>query len=146
MAFATLQPVSAVDPLEWAFPNIDPGVEPFGHRVLVQLRTPMLKSKGGIILADESRETEFWNTQVAKVLAVGPLAFRNRTTGEPWKEGSWCGPGDFVRAPKYGGDRWRVPIPGRDKNGEPALFVIFNDVDLIGKVSGDPLKMEAYVG
>ena len=34
------------------------------------------------ILADEVRDTEKWNTQVAKVVAVGPLAFCDRNTGK----------------------------------------------------------------
>jgi multidrug efflux pump subunit AcrB len=51
------------------------------------------------------------------------------------------GPGEFVRVPKYGGDRWEVQI---DKS-ESALFVIFNDLDIIGKVTTDPLKIRAFI-
>ena len=57
------------------------------------------KTKGGIILTSETRETDAWNTQIAKVLRVGELAFKNRTTMERWPEGNWCEPGDFVRVP-----------------------------------------------
>lgn len=125
-----------------AFPSADPGVRPFGSRVLVQIRTPKRRSAGGIILADETRDTDKWNTQAAKVIALGPLAFKSRETMNPWVEGQWCEVGSFVRVPKYGGDRWEVPIEGRD---EPALFVIFNDLDLIGLVTGDPLAMRAFI-
>jgi len=125
-----------------AFPPCDPGVVPFGSRVLVQVRTPRSKTKGGIILTTETRETDAWNTQVAKVIAVGDLAFRNRTTMEKWPEGSWCDVGDFVRVPKYGGDRWTVKTAdGEDE----ALVVIFNDLDLVGRVTGDPLAMKAFI-
>ncbi len=125
-----------------AFPPCDPGVMPFGSRVLIQIRTPKQKTKGGIILTSETRETDAWNTQVAKVIAVGELAFKNRTTMEHWPEGSWCKPGDFVRVPKYGGDRWTVKTAdGKDE----ALLVIFNDLDLIGKVTGDPLAIKAFI-
>ena len=123
-----------------AFPACDPGVVPFGSRVLVQVRTPKQVTKGGILLPTEVRETEHWNTQVAKVLACGDLAFRNRSTMEKWPEGSWCEPGDFVRIPKYGGDRWSVGIKGE----EDALVVIFNDLDLIGRIA-DPLTVKAYL-
>jgi co-chaperonin GroES (HSP10) len=123
-----------------AFPPCDPGIVPFGSRVLVQVRTPKTKTKGGILLTTETRETEHWNTQVAKVLACGALAFRSRATMEKWPEGSWCEPGDFVRIPKYGGDRWSVQIPG----DEDALVVIFNDLDLIGRIA-DPLTVKAYL-
>lgn len=128
--------------LSEAFPEVDPGVQPFGDRVLVQIRTPKRQSAGGIILVEETQETEIWNTQVAKVISVGPTAFRNQDTLELWKEGVWCQPGEFVRVGKYGGDRWQIPIPG---TRETALFVIVKDLDIIGKVTTDPLSIVAYV-
>lgn len=128
--------------LDEAFPPCDPGIQPFGSRVLVQIRTPKQKTKGGIILTSETRETDAWNTQIAKVVSVGELAFKNRTTMEPWPEGSWCQEGDFVRVPKYGGDRWTVKTTNGD---DEALLVIFNDLDLVGKVTGDPLIIKAFI-
>lgn len=128
--------------LEEAFPSVDPGLKPFGDRVLVQMRTPKKKSAGGIILVEESQETELWNTQVAKVISVGPTAFRNQDTLKAWPEGDWCKPGDFIRVPKWGGDRWQVPLPG---TSDKALFVVFKDLDLIGAVTVDPLSVVAYV-
>lgn len=132
----------AYDSIDDAFPSVDPGVQPFGSRVLVQIRAPKKKTKGGIILTQDAQDTEMWNTQVAKVVAVGELAFKNRNTQEPWPEGSWCDAGDFVRVPKYGGDKWAVKHGDDDAE---ILFVIFNDLDLIGKVSGNPLEMKAFV-
>lgn len=129
------------DALAEAFPAVDAGIQPFGSRVLVQIRTPKRRSTGGIIIDPSSRDAEKWNTQVAKVIAHGPVAYRNRNTLEAWPEGSWAHPGDFVRVPKYGGDRWEVPL----ENGEGALFVIFNDLDIIGKVEGDPLAVRAFI-
>lgn len=128
--------------IDEAFPAVDPGIKPLGSRVLVQIRAPKSKSQGGIILHNDTKETEKWNTQIAKVISFGPLAFKNRDTMQPWPEGDWVQPGEFVRVPKYGGDRWEVP---RDKNEEPALFVIFNDLDLVGVVTGDPLKIRAFI-
>jgi co-chaperonin GroES (HSP10) len=123
-----------------AFPAVDAGVQPFGSRVLVQIRTPK-KKVGSILLVQDTKDTEKWNTQVAKVVAVGSLAYKNRNTQELWPEGQWCQPGDFVRVPKYGGDRWEVPL-NKDEN---AMFVIFNDLDVIGKVTGDPLLIKAFI-
>jgi len=128
--------------LDEAFPPCDPGVVPFGSRVLVQIRTPKTKTKSGIILTNEARETELYNTQVAKVRAVGSLAFKNRNTMEPWPEGSWCEVGEFVRVPRYGGDRWTVKATDSD---DEAVVVIFNDLDLVGKVTGDPLAIKAFL-
>jgi co-chaperonin GroES (HSP10) len=132
---------SSSDALAQAFPAVDAGIQPFGSRVLVQIRTPKTKTSSGIIIDNGSRDTEKRNTQVARVIAVGPLAFKNRNTMEQWPEGSWCTTGDFVRVAKYGGDRWEVPLP----DGETALFVIFNDLDIIGKVTGDPLAVRAFI-
>ena len=123
-----------------AFPAVEPGVEPFGSRVVVQIRSAKTTTAGGIILPEDTQETERWNTQAAKVVAVGSLAFHNRNTMEPWPEGSWCQVGDFVRVPKYGGDRWSVEVDGKE-----VLFVMFNDLDLLGRITGDPLSMKAYI-
>lgn len=128
------------DALAEAFPAVDAGVQPFGSRVLVQIRTPK-KKVGSILLVQDTKDTEKWNTQVAKVIAVGSLAYKNRNTQELWPEGQWCQPGDFVRVPKYGGDRWEIPL-NKDEN---AMFVIFNDLDVIGKVTGDPLLIKAFI-
>jgi len=124
-----------------AFPTVDPGVQPFGSRVLLQIRRAKTKTKGGILLAGETRDTEMWNTQVAKVVSSGPLAFHNRNTLEPWPEGQWVNVGDYVRAPKFGGDRWSVGL----ENGEEVVFVLFNDLDIVEAITGDPLSMKAFL-
>ncbi len=129
------------DTLNEAFPSADPGIQPFGSRILVQIRTPKAKTASGIIIDTGSRDTEKWNTQVAKVISIGPLAFKNRNTMEQWPEGSWCKEGEYVRVAKYGGDRWEVPL----ENGESAMYVIFNDLDIIGRVTGDPLAIRAFI-
>ena len=56
---------------------------------------------------------------------------------EPWPEGNWVEVGDFVRMPKWGGDRWEVTM----NDEETALFSIFNDHEVIAK--GDGSKAEA---
>lgn len=126
--------------LKQAFPEVDPGVKPLGSRILVQIRTPETRTKGGIILTDNDRDTQMWNTSVAKVVAIGPLAFKNRNTQESWPEGDWCKVGDYVRVPRYGGDRW----VSHNENGEKGYFVIFQDLDLVGMVTTDPLEIKAF--
>lgn len=126
--------------LEGAFPAADPGITPLGSRVLVQIRTPETKTRGGIILTHNDQETQHWNTSVAKVLGVGPLAFHNRDTMKLWPEGAWCAPGDYVRVPKYGGDRWVAP----SSDGGKAYYVLLNDLDVLGKITGDPLAIKAF--
>lgn len=129
--------------LELAFPDVECGLRPFGSRVIVQIRTPKTTSTGGIALLDESRETEKWNTQVGRVIAFGPVAFRNRDTLKLWPEGEWAKLGMFVRVPKYGADMWEVPVPGR--KDAKALFVEVNDLNLLGEVVDDPLRVIAFI-
>ena len=138
----------APDPQEmaWAFPGVNPGMEPFGGRVVVQLRRIKKKvTSAGIILVEETKETEKWQNMIGKIVAMGPLAFKNRDTMQPWVEGTWAQVGDYVRVPKWGGDRWEIHVPGEDEKEDPVLFMTLNDHDLIAKVTANPLSFKAYV-
>ena len=130
--------------LEWAFPDVNPGQRPFGGRVIVQLRR-IRKTSGRIIIVDETKENEKWNNMIGKVVAVGPLAFKNRDTMQPWTEGAWAELGDFVRVPRWGGDRWERTVPNADKNDDPVLFMTINDHELISAITDDPLSFKTYV-
>ena len=140
------QPVASNEAaLQEAFPAVDPGAIPAGGRVLVQWRATAEKTTAsGIVLVEETKETEKWNNQVAKVISMGPLAFKKRDSLEPWPEGNWIEIGDYVRMPKWGGDRWEVPY-GDPTLGETALFSVFNDHEVIAKVTSDPLKVKAFL-
>lgn len=146
-------PAATEDELAKAFPDIDPGFKPFGSRVIVQLRCPKLKTNSGIHLADESVETEMWNTQIGKVRAVGPLAFKNIEKLTDWPEGAWAKIGDFVRIPKFNQDKWFIDYPvkitgigGREFDGvERVLFMLVNDLDLLALKTGNPLEVKAYI-
>jgi co-chaperonin GroES (HSP10) len=135
------------DPIElaWAFPEVHAGQAPFGGRVIVQLRR-IKKSAGKIILVEETKENEKWNNMIGKVVAVGPLAFKNRDTMSSWPEGSWAQVGDYVRVPRWGGDRWERFVSD-EENGDlnPVLFMTINDHELIARVTDDPLSFKAYV-
>jgi len=88
--------------LAWAFPSVDPGAKPLGGRILVQLRRTKKKAtSAGIILVEETKETEKWQNMVAKVIEIGPLAFKHRDTMTAWPEGSWCEAGEYIRVPKW---------------------------------------------
>ena len=141
--FARRQETPTGQTMEEAFPTVDPGIVPFGSRVLVQFRRARGKSRGGIVIPDEAKDAEKWNTQIAKVLALGDVAFKNRTTLQEWPEGRWAQSGDYVRVPKYQGDRWEVPYgSGED---QVALFAIFNDLEIIGRVTIDPRSIRAFI-
>jgi co-chaperonin GroES (HSP10) len=147
------------DAIEEAFPVVDCRHEPYSCFVIVQLRASKNTTRGGIILPDDARHTEQDNCQVAKVIKLGPGAFKSRDDRmEPWPEGPWYAVGDFVRAPKFGGDRWSVSyeqvipehtvsgvkVPAKTESGD-AVFMLFKDLDIRAKVIGDPLTIKAYL-
>lgn len=142
-AFSTGMDVSHEE-VDRLFPTIDPEFVPFGHRVLVQLRRTVKTTRSGIILVEDTKQTEAWNIQVARLIACGPLAFKNRQTAEPWPEGEWAKIGDFVKVPRYGGDRMSFDMKDKD-GGEPVVIVMFADSDLLGRYTGDPTKIKAYL-
>jgi len=132
--------------LEEAFPVVDPLMAPYGARVLIQLRAVKEKvTSAGIYIPEDTKETEKWNTMIGKVIALGSLAFCDRETMKPWPEGTWAAVGDFVRVPKWGGDRWEVDFTDAQGVNGRALFTFFNDHELIGKVTGDPRAIKAFI-
>ena len=137
---------STPDPVEldWAFPKVNCGQAPLGGRVVVQLRR-IKKTAGMIIIVDETKENEKWNNMIGKVVALGPLAYKNRDTMESWPEGTWAQVGDFVRVPRWGGDRWERNDPNADSKEDPVLFMTINDHEVIAKITDDPLSFKAYV-
>jgi co-chaperonin GroES (HSP10) len=130
--------------LDEAFPHVDSGIKPFGARVVFQHKLIKKATKGGIVLPDEARQTEKVQTMVAKVVAIGDLAFKKRDSGEPWPEGSWYKVGDYVRIPRWSGDRIAVPHP-TDKN-EEVLFQVMNDHEPWSLVDPDRvLSMKSFI-
>jgi len=129
---------------EECFPVVDHGVEVAGDRVLVQLRRQKIKSKGGIIFVDETQQTLKFNETVAKVVQIGPLAYKSPETLEPWIEGPWCKVGDLVRTIKYGGDRFVVD-PGDD--GGAVVFITLQAREIISRIKSFEYaqKMKAFV-
>lgn len=155
--------------IQEAFPEVEPCMKPIGTLVLVQMKQPKSISKGGIILPDDPRSTEHYNTQVAKVIALGPLAFKTIYRGQDasgaeieevrdWVAGSWYKAGDFVWVGKYGGDRFsRVaeikrmetnPDNGRKEAvtiREEVIFALYKAKDVHGVITGSPLAIKAYL-
>jgi co-chaperonin GroES (HSP10) len=106
------------------FPEIDCSARPCGNQIIVQLRTLKKKSTGGIILANDTVDFNKHNTQIARLVATGDIAFKDRNTGDVWKEGVWAHVGDIVVMPKYGGFRYELEIPGTD---DTAVFCLYSD-------------------
>ncbi len=99
--------------------------EPSGYRLLVLPFTPKEKTKGGIIMAQESLEKLRIATNCGYVLKVGPLCYHDK---EKFPTGPWCKKGDWVIFARYAGSR--LPIEG----GEVRLL---NDDEVLGTIK-DP--------
>lgn len=109
------------------FPEVDHGVKPAGAKIIVQFRTMQEKTAGGIILVDETVDANQGNTMVGRLVAIGGIAFRDRSTGDIWKEGQWAEIGDVVIVPRWGGFRFDIDIPG---SKQKAHFAVFDDVNV----------------
>ena len=128
--------------LDDAFPpGVDAGCEPLGSRVLVQIRRAPTISRGGIHLAGTTQADIKWNQNVAKIIALGPLAFCNRETAAPWPEGAWARVGDFVRIPRWAD---KIVVAAPDGRGDVTIAIL-NDYELTAVVTGDPLKFRTYI-
>ena len=99
--------------------------EPSGWRLLVLPFTPKEKTKGGIIIAQESLEKLRIATNCGYVLKLGPLAYHDK---EKYPTGPWCKEKQWVIFARYAGSR--LPIEG----GEVRLL---NDDEVLGTIE-DP--------
>ena len=122
--------------LEEAFPAVQAGVVPLGQKVLVQLRMVRARTAGGIVLHKETVDFNKDIGAMGKVLALGPIAYKNRDSGQDWKEGAWVKPGDYVRVIRFGGDRYR-----RNLNEDDFVeFIILNDFEVYARVDPDAFE------
>lgn len=101
---------------------IDSLPEPSGWRLLVLPFTPKDKTKGGIIIAQESLDKLRISTNCGYVLKIGPLAYHDK---DRYPKGPWCKKGDWVIFARYAGSR--LPIEG----GEVRLL---NDDEVLGTI------------
>ena len=96
--------------------------QPSGWRLLVLPFTPKEKTKGGIIIAQESLEKLRIATNCGYVIKLGPLAYHDK---EKFPTGPWCKKGEWVIFARYAGSR--LPIEG----GEVRLL---NDDEVLGTI------------
>ena len=106
--------------------------QPSGWRILVLPFTPKEKTKGGIIIAQESLEKLRTATNCGYVIKLGPLCYNDP---EKFPTGEWCKEGEWVIFARYAGSR--LPIEG----GEVRLL---NDDEVVGTIS-DPESVLHYI-
>ena len=112
-----------LDPNALEKSSLDRLPQPTGYRILVLPYSGPKKTKGGVILSDQTHETIQMTTVCAYVLKVGPLAYR-----DSWRfpTGPWCEQGDWVVFGRYAGSRFKI---------EGAEVRILNDDEIIATIS-----------
>ncbi len=98
---------------------------PSGWRILVLPFTPKEKTKGGILIAQESLDRLRIAVNCGYVLKMGPEAYKDK---DKFPSGPWCKEKDWVIFARYAGSR--LPIDG----GE---IRILNDDEVLGTIQ-DP--------
>ena len=104
---------------QWATDNDVPTPEkvpaPVGYRVLIRPRGVIEKTKGGIYLTDNSKETQSYMNSVGQVIAMGPECYSDR-------KNPWCNVGDWVVFGRYAGAKVSV---------QKVKMVIINDDEIL---------------
>ena len=98
---------------------------PSGWRLLVLPFSPREKTKGGLLIAQESLDKLRIATNCGYVLKMGPLAYHDK---EKFPTGPWCKQGQWVIFARYAGSR--LPIEGGEVR-------ILNDDEVLGTIK-DP--------
>ena len=95
---------------------------PVGYRMLVRPWSGKKKTKGGIILSDDTHDKIQMTTVVGLVVKLGDLCYKYK---EKFPTGAWCKEGEFVIYGRYSGSRFQT------KYGEHRIL---NDDEIIGKI------------
>jgi chaperonin GroES len=103
--------------------------KPTGWRILVLPFKMKEKTKGGVILAENTLERQQVASQVGLVLAMGSQCYKDN---ERYPEGPWCKVNDWVMFARYAGSR--VKIEGgemRMLNEDEVLATIDSPEDIL---------------
>ena len=97
--------------------------QPTGWRILVLPYQGTGKTKGGVLLADETVEMHQVATVCGYVLRMGPDAYKDK---DKFSEGPWCKEKDWVIFGRYAGSRLKI------EGGEIRLL---NDDEILATIS-----------
>lgn len=103
--------------------------QPTGWRIAILPYRGAEKTKGGIVLAEETQKKTQLATVCGYVLKVGDLAY---VDGSKFPTGPWCKTGDWIIFGRYAGAR--IPIDGgeiRLINDDEVLGVVNNPEDIL---------------
>ena len=79
--------------------------KPTGWRMLVLPFKMKDKTKGGVILAEDTLERQQVASQVGLVMAMGPQCYKDK---ERYPEGPWCKEKDWIMFARYAGSRIKI--------------------------------------
>jgi len=114
--------------------NIDQSVfdripRPTGWRIVILPYRGTKKTKGGIVLADQTLERQQLTTVCGYVLGVGELAYKDEIK---FPSGPWCAKGDWVIFGRYAGARIGLDDGEiRILNDDEILATIQNPKDIL---------------
>ena len=103
--------------------------KPTGWRMLVLPFKMKEKTKGGVILAEDTLERQQVASQVGLVMAMGPQCYKDK---ERYPEGPWCKEKDWVMFARYAGSR--IKIDGGEMrllNDDEVLATIDSPEDIL---------------
>jgi len=105
--------------------------EPTGWRILVLPFRGQGKTKGGILLTEETMEERGYSTVTGLVLKIGPDAYKDE---KRFSNGPWCKKNDWIIFGRYAGSRFGI------EGGEVRIL---NDDEIIAVVK-DPEDILQY--
>ena len=103
--------------------------KPTGWRMLVLPFKMKEKTKGGVILAEDTLERQQVASQVGLVMAMGPQCYKDK---ERYPEGPWCKEKDWGMFARYAGSR--IKIEGGEMrllNDDEVLATIDSPEDIL---------------
>ena len=105
--------------------------QPTGWRMLVLPFKMNEKTKGGVLLGQETIERQQVGSQCGNVLAMGPDCYNDK---KRFTQGPWCKVGDWVVFARYAGSR--IEIEGgevRLLNDDEVLATVQDPTDILHK-------------
>ena len=79
--------------------------QPSGWRMVLFPLKLQGKTKGGVLLTDDTVTESQVTTNICKVLKMGPECYKDK---EKFPSGPWCKEGDWVLITRYAGSRIRI--------------------------------------
>ena len=103
--------------------------QPSGWRMVLFPLKLQGKTKGGVLLTDDTVTESQVTTNICKVLKMGPECYKDK---EKFPSGPWCKEGDWVLITRYAGSRIRIDgCELRIINDDEILAVVDDPRDIL---------------